>query len=439
VRIAVFTLGTQGDWRPFAALGQALVRHGHSVRLTTGANFAAATRAAGLDDATLTGDFQDMMRREQGAVAGGMRPLLMARTMRRVLKEMAAHWAEEGLAAARDADLVIGSGSVTRLAASIAEARGLPFVQAHLQPMTPTREITPMLPRPPRRPLPGFANRALFTALRLVGWQVIRPAIDGVVRPRLGLRPYPWYGPYQGYNPAQERVIYGFSRHLIPAPSDWPAETTRVTGFWFLDEAQGYAPPPRLARFLAAGPPGGPKPIYVGFGSMLSERPDALTATILAAVRASGRRVVLSTGWGGLSETTALPEGLTEDDAIVVGQVPHDWLFPRMAMAVHHGGAGTTAAACRAGIPSVVIPFFFGDQPFWADRMQRLGVAPPRLAHARLTAQGLAAAIAAASAPAMVRAAADLGARIRAEDGTGTAIAQLTEWNCLGTPRLRAA
>jgi sterol 3beta-glucosyltransferase len=117
-----------------------------------------------------------------------------------------------------------------------------------------------------------------------------------------------------------------------------------------------FVPSPELKAFLAKEP----KPIYIGFGSVIVKDPDALTKTIIEAVRASGQRAILAKGWGG-TNVEQYPDFIFPLDA-----VPHDWLFPQLTAAVHHGGAGTTAAAMRAGIPTMVVPFF-GDQFFWAD------------------------------------------------------------------------
>jgi UDP:flavonoid glycosyltransferase YjiC (YdhE family) len=159
---------------------------------------------------------------------------------------------------------------------------------------------------------------------------------------------------------------------------------------------------------------------------MVSTRAQSFTAAVLEAVRRSGQRAVLATGWGGL----AGEEGTQDEQIFFTRSAPHDWLFPRIAAAVHHGGAGTTAAAVRAGIPSVIVPFF-GDQPFWARCLQREGVAPPIVDRHSMAAEALASAIQAAMTKPMRKAATLLGQSVRAEDGTGQAIALLRQWGLL--------
>jgi UDP:flavonoid glycosyltransferase YjiC (YdhE family) len=159
---------------------------------------------------------------------------------------------------------------------------------------------------------------------------------------------------------------------------------------------------------------------------MVSSNATSFTETILAAVKKSGQRAVLASGWGGLSGE----EGPQNENIFFLRHAPHDWLFPRMSAAVHHGGAGTTAAAVRAGIPSVIVPFY-GDQPFWARCLNRRGVAPPAVERKTMTADTLASALAATQHPVMIQKAMVLGSAVRAEDGIGEAVRCLREWDLL--------
>jgi UDP:flavonoid glycosyltransferase YjiC (YdhE family) len=347
--------------------------------------------------------------------------LVVARTARRRLKQAAASWVDEGREAIRDTQLLVGSGIVTRLAVSLAEAFDKPCLQAQLLPMTPAPDLPPMMLTPPRRPWPGPVNLILYHALRMLTWQVMKPAFNGVVRRQLGLAPYPWYGPYFEPKRASGHKLYGYSRHVVPKPASWSANDV-VSGYWFYDEASEFLPPADLVKFLQAEP----RPIYAGFGSMVSDDDDTITRTVLQAVEMSGQRAILARGWGGIRDS---PSGL-DGKVLFIDHAPHDWLFPRVALAVHHGGAGTTAAAVRAGIPSVVVPFF-GDQPFWAWRLGQLRIAPPALPRRSLTAGALASAINAASEDAMWQRAQKIGEQVRAEDGVTTAIETLAGWGLL--------
>jgi sterol 3beta-glucosyltransferase len=206
-------------------------------------------------------------------------------------------------------------------------------------------------------------------------------------------------------------VLQAFSRHVTPVDPAWP-ESVRTNGFWYLPGAPGWSPPDRLARFLADGP----TPVYIGFGSMAGRDPRRTTTIVTDAVRQAGVRAVPATGWGGIVTDIAT------DDVLVIDQVPHDWLFPRVSAVVHHGGGGTTGAALAAGRPQVVCPLV-ADQPHWADRVHATGVAPLPVRQQHLTAERLAAALAAVTGDVgMHDRAASLGQVIRAENGVATAV-----------------
>ena len=184
-----------------------------------------------------------------------------------------------------------------------------------------------------------------------------------------------------------------------------------TTGYWFLDRPD-WRPPDELVDFLEAGPP----PVSIGFGSMNNVGPEEITTRVLEALRRSGQRGILLTGWGGIGSADLPDEVFKADD------VPHDWLFDRVRAAVHHGGAGTTAASLRAGLPTVVVPFF-PDQVFWGWRVAKLGAGPEPVPRKTLTSDRLAAAILRATTDAaMEKRAWLLGEKIRAEDGVARAV-----------------
>jgi vancomycin aglycone glucosyltransferase len=148
-----------------------------------------------------------------------------------------------------------------------------------------------------------------------------------------------------------------------PAPGEtWAtgdAATNAQRWAWILEDSTPLAP--EIEDFFARGEP----PIYLGFGSMPA--PEGVSHTLLSAARAVGRRAILSRGWAELGLIDEAP------DCITVRDVSHQALFPRVAAVVHHGGAGTTASAARAGVPQVVVPMF-GDQFYWASRVRALGI-----------------------------------------------------------------
>lgn len=197
---------------------------------------------------------------------------------------------------------------------------------------------------------------------------------------------------------------------LIPKPKDWGKHIS-ISGFYFLSLASSFTPEPDLAAFLADGPP----PVYIGFGSIVVDDPNAMTKMIFEAVKKSGVRALVSKGWGGLgADALGIPEGV-----FMLGNVPHDWLFKHVSCVVHHGGAGTTAAGIALGRPTVVVPFF-GDQPFWGAMVARAGAGPPAIPYKQLTADKLAEALAFALKPETLAKAGELGAKIKEELGTET-------------------
>jgi len=178
-------------------------------------------------------------------------------------------------------------------------------------------------------------------------------------------------------------------------------------------------PPADVQAFLDRGAP----PASVSFGSMKSSDPRRMGAAIGAALAAVGLRAIVQSGWSRLDLS-----GIDGDRVLVTGDVPHAWLLPRAAVAIHHGGAGTTAAALAAGLPSVIVPHAF-DQRFWGRRIAALGCGPEPIDHRDLSADALATALRSALAPEGARAAAArLGERLRAEDGTGRAAELLERW-----------
>jgi UDP:flavonoid glycosyltransferase YjiC (YdhE family) len=203
-------------------------------------------------------------------------------------------------------------------------------------------------------------------------------------------------------------TTYCWSPALTPKPADWAKEIT-VAGFYFLNLESAYTPEPDLAAFLQAGPP----PVYIGFGSIVVDDPDALTRTIFDAISRTGVRALVSKGWGGIGgEAMGLPDGV-----FMLGNCPHDWLFKHVSAVVHHGGAGTTAAGIKAGKPTVVVPFF-GDQIFWGSMIARAGAGPVPIPYKKLTSENLATAIETALRPECKARAQQLGEKIREEKGT---------------------
>jgi sterol 3beta-glucosyltransferase len=313
------------------------------------------------------------------------------------------------------ADLIVHSFLMTLVGHLEARERGLPDVSALMFPVfVPTTSFaSPASPwrLPDGGPLLGAVNWLTHRMFSYVFWYTSRAAYGWLRTRTAEILPPLGSWPFTDHNSSAMPVLFGFSPTVIPRPHDWP-EHAHVTGYWFLEADACWTPPAELTDFLADGP----RPVCVGFGSVRTRERELLWQTVLEALDRSGQRAVLLTGWSG-HDSGPLPSGVLALEA-----VPHDWLLPRMAAAVHHGGAGTTAAALRAGVPAVVVPFT-NDQPFWGAVVHRLGAGPAPIPRRRLTPTALATAIDAAVADGHLRArAVELAARIGAEDGVGEAI-----------------
>jgi UDP:flavonoid glycosyltransferase YjiC (YdhE family) len=232
--------------------------------------------------------------------------------------------------------------------------------------------MTPNLPR-----LGGPANWLSGFLVVQAFWLMFRSHQNRWRRERLRLAPLSLRAPLSSLARRGVPVLYGFSPSVIPVPRDWHGAGTAY-GYWFLDSPAAWTPPPELVNFLDRGPP----PLYIGFGSMASHDPGRTAGIVIEALRRTGLRAILASGWGGLRGSHLPPTAISMDF------VPHDWLFRRVCGAVHHGGAGTTAAALRAGVPSVIVPFF-ADQFFWGSRLSALGLSPSPIPQGALSATSL--------------------------------------------------
>jgi len=416
MRIALAAFGSRGDFQPMAALAVALAGRGHDVRLIGFAEYAPLVAGRGVDFRAVSGDHHAIFLGDAGRrmFASGRRPVELIRAVTEITRTWLPRWAPELRDHAAGVDLLIGEFTSFALMVSLAELWGLPCIRVLLQPVRRSSFLPSPMLGGLKVGLPHWLNRLSHDVADQILWQPSRRLMNRIRTEIYGLPPWPLRGPVAVFERTRVPVLMAYSKTVVPRPADWGSEV-RVTGFWFLDRPADWQPPADLARFLDAGP----APVYLGFGSMGLTDPAATAAVLVAAIRDVGCRAVIAAGWGGLTAVELPP------DIHAIDAVPHDWLFPRMAAIVHHGGAGTTAAALRAGVPSVVIPFM-ADQPYWAGRLQGLGVAPPPIAHAGLTIPALAVALRITLGDRAMRARArELGDRIGAEDGLGAAVARI--------------
>lgn len=424
--ITLIAPGSRGDVQPYLALAKGLKGAGHTARLVTHADFAPLVTAHGVEMVSIPGSVRAIAQSEAMAarIEGGNFARVLAQ-MARDAERGAAEMAKVGLAAGEGADLVVAGLGGLFTGVAVAEKLQLPFLQAYYIPMTPTRAYPSFVASRIPSWLGPIAHPLSYRVARQMIWQGFRRADRRTRREVLHLPPAPVRGPFHRPALRDGPILYGYSPVVLPPPDDWRANV-HVTGYWTLPEDDDRTPPADLVAFLEAGSP----PVYIGFGSMATRDPEALVEVVLAAVARSGRRALLLSGWGGL-RTRDLPESVFPLEG-----VPFTWLFPRCAAVVHHGGAGTTAAGLRAGVPSIVVPFF-GDQPFWGRRVFDLGAGPAPIPRRRLTAARLADAVQSAMLDVtMQERAAAIGARIRQEDGVGTAVGLIEQLMARGEVRV---
>ena len=424
MRITILTLGTHGDVQPFVALGIGLQRAGHTVRLAARDNFREFVLRNGLEFASLGSEPVPGQEKETffstlihaARVTGAFLPGISAPSWPGEL-----HWLDElverSWQACQGADAVV-SGILFFWVNSFAEKLGVPWFIGLLQPCTPTRSFpnlffTSLLP--PGTSLGGALNMATHRVVERLFYAVTLRLINPPRQRILGMPPLRNSKPIARFYNEQAVVLCAYSAALSAKPPDWPMKH-HVTGYWFLDQQSNWSPPSDLLDFLAAGP----APVYVGFGSFSDKDPKRLTDIVVEALARTRQRGILLTGWGGLTRAD-LP-----DSIFTIASVPHDWLFPRMAAVVHHGGAGTTGAALRAGVPAVAIPWR-ADHPFFANCAYKIGASTRPIPKNKLSADRLASAIETALHDSRIRERAAAAARQMAgEDGVARAV-QLIE------------
>jgi vancomycin aglycone glucosyltransferase len=352
MRVLLSSVGTRGDVQPIVALALALSDLGQEVRLCVPPNFVEWARGFGFEAVPVGVEMRLPVR--SGAPAAP----LMAEEIRRIRESMPDLIADQfdvvG-AAANGCDVILGANAHQYAARTIGELRRIRYVTALYAPVTiPSPDHAPPPAPGEKWALGDAATNAHRWAENVRAWN--DRALERVNhnRARLGLTPI---DDVLRYNLTGAPWLAADSV-LAPLPTTIGVDVF-ATGAWVLADSTPVAP--EVEEFLARGEP----PIYLGFGSMPA--PEGASRVLLDAVRAVGRRAILSRGWAELDLIDEAP------DCIVVGDINHQALFPRVAAVVHHGGAGTTACAARAGVPQAVVPMF-SDQFYWASRVRALGI-----------------------------------------------------------------
>ncbi|KAL5314993.1 hypothetical protein ACEPPN_017643 [Leptodophora sp. 'Broadleaf-Isolate-01'] len=446
LNVVIHVVGSRGDVQPFVALGNTLkATYGHRVRLATHPTFKPFVEENGLEFFSIGGDPSELMAfmvKNPGLMPGfdSLKSGDVGKRRKGMEEIVLGCWrscieAGDGLGAPPrtsssddlgfDAGISMDSNPADRpfiadaIIANppsfahihIAEKMGIPLHMMFTMPWSPTQQFPhPLANIQSSNADVNMTNFVSYALVEMMTWQGLGDVINRFRERALGLEPISLIWAPGMLSRLRVPYTYCWSPALIPKPKDW-GQHISISGFYFLSLASSYTPDPELAAYLAAGPP----PVYIGFGSIVVDDPDAMTKLIFEAVKKAGVRALVSKGWGGLgADDLGIPEGV-----FMLGNVPHDWLFQHVSAVVHHGGAGTTAAGIATGKPTVVVPFF-GDQPFWGAMVARAGAGPVPIPYKQLTADKLAAAITEALKPETLERAKELGSKIKEEKGAET-------------------
>jgi sterol 3beta-glucosyltransferase len=403
------TIGSRGDVQPYIALGLGLKQQGHRVTIITHEEYKEWVVGFGIEHRTAGGDPGALMK------LSVENKMFSPDFFRESLTNFRP-WLEQLLVdaweASTGADVLLESPSAMA-GVHIAEALSIPYFRTFTMPWTKTTQFPHAFLSPPVES-PTF-NSASYVLFDNVLWTATSSIINKWRRETLKI------GNTNMGHLAQSKItfIYNFSPAVVPKPLDW-SDSTVISGYWFLDNPDlDWTPPESLLEWMDKARADGKPIVYVGFGSITVPRPNKVTSHIVKAVLKSDVRAIISKGWSARMSKSNEPEVEIPPECYQLDKVPHDWLFSRIDAALHHGGAGTTGASLRAGIPTLIKPWF-GDQYFWASRVQKLGAG---LKVPSLRVSDLADALTKATTSRIMKEkAASIGERIRSEDGVHMAI-----------------
>lgn len=368
LHITFLTIGSRGDVQPYIAFAKGLKQEGHSVRIATHKEFQAWIESYDIEFKEVGGDPAELMRI---CVENGTFTVAFLRESMTKFRG----WLDDLLIscwnACQGTDVVVESPSAIA-GIHVAEALQVPYYRSFTMPWTRTR-VYPHAFAVPGHKAGGNYNYMSYVIFDQVFWRASAGQINNWRRDCLGLKATTFNRLEQHKVP----FLYNFSPYLVPKPIDW-YDWIHVTGFWFLDHAdetgnQGWTPPSDLVDFIARAKESGRKLVYVGWGSIVVSDAQAMTRTVTEAIKKSGVCAIVSKGWSDRLQQTEIKEEESHPDIFTIESIPHDWLFPQLDAACHHGGSGTLGASLRAGIPTIVKPYF-GDQFFWASQVESLHI-----------------------------------------------------------------
>ncbi|KAJ6035833.1 CAZyme family GT1 [Penicillium herquei] len=408
LNLVIQVIGSRGDIQPFVALGRELKAQGHRVRLATHLAFRQFVLESGLEFFNIGGDPEQLMAFmvKNPGLLPGFKAIRSGdiQKRRREMKEIFngcwrscfekgdgthLHQIKEDLwSEALDyrqrpfvADVIIANPpSLAHI--HCAQRLGIPLHIIFTMPWSPTQSFPhPLANLHSQNCKPTIANFMSYSIMDMMVWEGLGDILNTLRKNTLALQPLDTVTARGILQRLHVPHTYLWSPSLLPKPPDWP-DNIDVCGFSFLPSETNYVPSNEITEFLKAGP----KPIYIGFGSIVVDNPLKLTKIIFNAVGKTKQRALISKGWGNLGANEV------PDNILMIGNCPHDWLFRQVSCVIHHGGAGTTAAGLALGVPTIIVPFF-GDQQFWGDIVARAGAGPTPIPYKRLNQQNLSAAI----------------------------------------------
>ncbi|MBE4910579.1 glycosyltransferase family 1 protein [Bacillus luteolus] len=376
--ITILCAGSRGDFQPYIALAQQLKKLGKNVRITGLRDMEEFVRSYGIEYFSIQADFKTLnvdekMLKEAQSADNPLKMLLTFNKMRKYGVSIA----NEYYASCKNSELIIYHPGVT-LGYFAAEKLGIPSILASPFPMHKTKKQTSIIQYGRKKSTP-ITNIISYYMLQGMLWLASKDSVKGFWKKEFGGLPEKFGCPYERHTDKKHPAIISCSNYVFKRPSDWN-ENIHQHGYWFVEEETNYIPSKELEDFLHSGD----KPIYIGFGSVFhDDQKEALTTIIVDALAKSGKRGIIC----GMGKIHNLPKNI-----IAIDSIPHTWLFERVAAVCHHGGAGTTAAGFKAGVPSIIVPFA-NDQHAWAHRAYDLSVGSKPIPIKALTSDNLATAI----------------------------------------------
>ena len=407
MKITILTYGSRGDVQPFLALAIGLQKAGHLVNLAAPRRFESLVMPYGVRFTPLAGDPEVI---SQALNDAGGNVYRMVKGLQNFVLRIAPEVIQGARQALQGAEFLVHGFLFTTGAHSLARQMGIPDASVQTFPMfAPTRAFPNVAMS---KIHPGWLSRFSHWFATQVFWYGGNAGYKRLQRNSSAEFPRKLYWPF---SPSPERpltpLLFAYSPTVLPKPADWKAPNLHIPGYFFLDHPE-YQPPDEFRSFLEDGE----APVCITFGSNIHQGAQQVTQAALAGLSRTGNRVIFLTGWGGWQPESPTPGTLFLDSA------PHDWLFPRCKVIVHHGGAGTTGAGLRSGVPNIVVPHAT-DQPFWGKRVAAIGAGPQPIPIRQFTSERFVAALAEAEGEIIQRGAAEIGRRIRAENGVAQAVA----------------